>query len=149
MAVVLFVAALVWGSLSAKFLMQTLVSLISAAISLTAIVFSEVSKVVNVTGTLIGLFQATLCGALLLGGSWIVSNYVQYDSWNAASIASLVAFLGTVIFVCPQIPGKLLLVKMCAWQPDFMEDSMRVPPGERVALARKYRLELRRFSDCR
>jgi hypothetical protein len=70
------------------------------------------------------------------------SEYViDYATWNATATASLFAFLGTIIYCARQVPGKILLAKMCAWVPSFREASMRVPAAQRVAFARKWRLE--------
>jgi len=65
----------------------------------------------------------------------------SYDTWNTASTASVVSFLATIIYVSRQVPGKILLAKMCAWVPYFLEASNRVPRSERIAFARKYRLD--------
>jgi hypothetical protein len=44
-----------------------------------------------------------------------------------------------IVYGALQMPGKLLLARMSAWRPYFMEASMAlgVPANERVAFARK------------
>ncbi len=141
MAIVIFVLGIIWGSLSAQFLVQAVTAFIIALLFLTGIAYSKVSRVTNVVGVLAALVQSIIFGAIFVGGNWIASEYVSYESWNANSIASLVSFLVTIIYVAPQVPGKILLARMCAWVPFFSEASMRVPRNERVAFARKYRLD--------
>jgi len=66
MAIVIFVVAVVWGSLSAKFLVQTGVSFIIALLYLTAILFSKVSKVMNMTVALMAFLQSIMFGRSFL-----------------------------------------------------------------------------------
>jgi hypothetical protein len=141
-AILFFVVALIWGSLSAQFLVQVVTSVIVAFVYLSGIVLSKVRRAMNCAAVLASVGQAILFCILFLGGNWITSNYViDYGTWNVGSITSLFAFLGTIIYCSRQVPGKVLLARMCAWVPYFMEASMRMPANERVALARKWRLE--------
>src|SRR5271163_4004285 len=110
----IFVLALIWGSLSAQFLLQTITALIGSLICLTAIPFSKVSKLMNAGGGLALLLQAIIFGALFVGGNWFSSYYIIYDSYDTASIASMIAFVLTFICMIPQIPGKILLNRMSA-----------------------------------
>jgi hypothetical protein len=139
MGVILFIGAIIWGSLSAQFLVQAITSLIIASICLAALALSEVPRDMNGAGAVASLVQAILFAALFIGGNWLTSNYIDYASWNAASIASLVAFIGTLVYVVPQVPGKILLARLSAWTPFFAQAAMGRPRSERVALARQYR----------
>lgn len=134
--------AILWGSLAAQFLMQAVVSFIITIINLIAIIFSQVRKAMNMAGTLACSAQSIMYAVLFVVGNWIVSEYlVEFERWNAPSIASLVSFAATIIYIIPQLPGKILLARMCAWTPNFMEAQMHQPRGERVAFARKWRME--------
>ena len=137
MGALIFVLAIVWGSLSSQFLVQTVTSLILAAVYLTGIAFSKVSRIVNCAGTLATLAQVIVFGALFLGGSWFASRYVDYSSFNTVSVASELSFMATIIYVAPRVPGKILLARMRAWVPSFGEASMYVPANERIEFARK------------
>ena len=141
MVAVVFVSAVIWGALSAQFLVQAIVSLCIALLFLSGVAFSKVSKVMNFAGSLTSLFQSIIFGVLFVGGNYFSSGYIRYDSWNAASIATVVSFLATIIYVSQQIPGKILLAKMCAWVPYFFEASNCIPENERVAFARRYLTE--------
>jgi hypothetical protein len=137
MHVLIFILAMIWGSLSAQFLMQTVTSLILAAIYLTGVAFSKVSRTVNGAGTLATLAQVIIFGGLFLTGNWFASHYVDYSSFNTASVASALSFVATIIYVAPRVPGKILLARMRAWVPSFGEASMHIPANERVEFARK------------
>ena len=137
-----FIVGVIWGSLSAQFLVQVVTSFVVTLVYLGAIMSAKVSRVTNSAGALTSFVQSIMFGIFFLGGNWLTSEYViDYATWNAASIASLSAFVVTIIYVAPQVPGKIVLAKMCALLPNFMEASMRVPAAQRVAFARKWRLE--------
>jgi hypothetical protein len=137
-----FIVGVIWGSLSAQFLVQVVTSLIVVFVYLAGVALSKVSRAMNFAGALAGVGQTLIFGILFFVGNWITSEYIiDYDTWNLGSIAALLAFLGTIIYCARQVPGKIVLAKMCAWTPNFMEASMRVPPAERIALARRWRLE--------
>jgi hypothetical protein len=138
MTALLFLVALVWGSLSAQFFVQATTSLILSLICFSGLVFSRVSKALNAAGTFVSLIQALVFAGLFLGGNWIASNYIDYETWNVNCIAGLVAFLGTIVYCAAQVPGKVLLTRMTAWGPYFMEAANTVLARERVAFARKY-----------
>jgi len=137
MAVLIFVWSIVWGALSAQFLVQTVTSLIIAAIFLAGLAFSKVAKSRNATGFGASAAQVLVFGALFQGGNWLSSYVIDYSSWNATSVAGLLSFLATIAYCVSQVPSKLLLARMSAWRPYFMEASMAVPANERVAFARK------------
>jgi hypothetical protein len=141
-AILIFAGAALWGSLSAQFLVQVITCLDVAVVYLTGIIFGKVSRGMNCTGALVSFVQSIMFGILFLGGNWLTSKYIiDYGTWNAASIASVFAFVGTIIYVAPQVPGKIVLAKMCALVPNFVDASMCVPAAQRVAFARKWRLE--------
>ena len=137
MGVLIFILAIVWGSLSAQFLMQTVTSLILASVYLTGFAFSKVSRTVNGAGTAATLAQVIVFGALFLSGNWFASHYVDYSSFNTVSVASALSFVATIIYVAARVPGKILLARMRAWVPSFGEASMHIPANERVEFARK------------
>ena len=119
MGVLIFILAMIWGSLSAQFLMQTVTSLILASVYLTGIAFSKVSRTVNCAGTLAMLAQVIVFGALFLGGNWFAGHYVGYSSFNTMSVASALSFVATIIYVVPRVPDKVLLGRMRAWVPSL------------------------------
>jgi hypothetical protein len=143
MGVLIFILAMIWGSLSAQFLMQTVTSLILASVYLTGIAFSKVSRTVNCAGTLAMLAQVIVFGALFLGGNWFAGHYVDYSSFNTMSVASELSFVATIIYVVPRVPDKVLLARMRAWVPSFGEATMHVPANERIEFARKVALSQR------
>lgn len=140
MTALIFIGAVIWGSLSAQFLVQTITSLIIASVYLVALAFSkEVPKAMNAVGSIVALVQAIIFAALFVGGNRIAGDYIAFGSWSAATIASLVSFLATIIFVVRQVPGKILLARFSAWAPFFAQAVMNRPRHERIELARKYR----------
>jgi hypothetical protein len=124
-----------------QFLVQTVTSLIIGIIYSAGLAFSKVAKSRNSTGFAVSVVQVLLYTALFYGGNWFASHYIDYDSWNATSIASLLSFLAMIVYGALQMPGKLLLARTSAWRPYFMEASIAlgvpVPANERVAFARK------------
>jgi hypothetical protein len=133
---VLFFVAVLWGAASAQFLVQTVTSLIICFIDLSGLVFSRVSKKFTAYGALVGLVQTVVFAALFLAGNWITSNYIDFVSLNANSIASLVAFLLSFIYCAKQVPGKILVARLSAWKPYFVQAAMTQPDA--VAYAKKY-----------
>jgi hypothetical protein len=139
MAGLIFVGAIVWGALSAQFLVQALLSFGLASMHLVALAFSKVARSWNSAGAAAMFAQAILCAALFIGGNWVSADYIDYDSLNAACVASVASFLVTLVYVCRQVPGKILLARFSAWVPYFAEAAFRAPTRERVQLARRYR----------
>ena len=133
-----FIAAVVWGSLSAQFLVQVVTSLIIGFVFLSGLMFSRVRKSLTAQGAAAGFIQAIVFAALLVGGTWFVSDYVDYGRWNTNSISSAVAFLLTIIYCAVQVPGKILVARLCAWRPFFAQAVSTLSAGESVAFARKY-----------
>jgi hypothetical protein len=141
MGVLKFVGAIVWGALSAQFLVQTVTSFIIAIIYVTGLACSKVAKSHNAIGSAVSVAQVVVFAALFYGGNWLSIYFVNYDTWNAASIAGLLSFLLGIVYGALQVPGKLLVARMAGWRPYFMEASMTVPAHERVAFARKCQAE--------
>ena len=142
MAIITLIIAIIWGALSAQFAAQCVTSFIIAALSLAGIVISKVPKAMNLAGTLSGTVQLIIFGILFVLGNWLTSKYIiDYDTWNASSLAAMLSFMASMIYCIRQVPGKVLLAKMCAFTPGFMEAQMREPRSRRIALARKWRLE--------
>jgi hypothetical protein len=79
MAVMILVFAVIWGSLSAQFLVQTILSFIVAVLCLVGIGFSKVSRTMNSAGSLSSLFQSIIFGILFVGGNYISTRYISYD----------------------------------------------------------------------
>jgi hypothetical protein len=105
MAVFRFIASIVWEMLSAQFSLQAIVSLITGTISFVALPFSQLGKVFNLAGFWWGLGNAC-CFVLFGGGNRMASHFIDYETWNAASIAEAVTFFISFIAMLPQIPGK-------------------------------------------
>src|ERR1700730_16384433 len=97
MAALIFVGAIIWGALSAQFLVQAITSLVIAVIYLSGLVFSKVSKSLNAMASLVSIAQTLFFAALFYGGNWISSYFMDYDSWNWTAIVSLVSFLATIV----------------------------------------------------
>lgn len=133
-----FLVAVVWGSLSAQFLVQVVACLIISVVYLSGLLFSRVPKVLNAGGTAVSFVQAIIFAALFVGGNWLASDYIDYGSWNTDSIAGVVAFLFTIVYCGVQVPGKVLLARLCAWQPSFFYLVNIEPAHARVAYARAY-----------
>jgi hypothetical protein len=136
-AVLIFIWSIVWGALSAQFLVQTVTSLIVAVIFFAGLAFSKVAKLLNAIAFATSAAQVVLFGVLFQGGNWLSSHVIDYGSWNATSVAGLLSFSATIVYCVLQVPGKLLLARMSAWRPYFAEASMAVPANERAAFARK------------
>jgi hypothetical protein len=139
MAAFIFIAGLIWGSLSAQFLVQTITSLIIALVYLAALASAKVPRAMNVAGCGVSLLQAIIFAALFLGGNWLAGFYIDFASMNAPSIASLVSFLATLLYTARQMPGKILLAKLSAGDRWFLQAAMNRPREERLELAWKYR----------
>jgi hypothetical protein len=122
-------------------------SFIVVVLSLTGIAISKVvPKAMNLAGTLSGMTQLIIFGILFVGGNWLTSRYIiDYETWNANSIAAMLSFVASMIYSVRQVPGKVLLTKMCIFTPGFMEAQMREPRNARTALAREWRLEAARL----
>jgi hypothetical protein len=107
MSVLLFIGSIVWGSLAALFLVQTISSLISAGIHLYSLSFSRVKNELNTIFFATALTQAVLFAALLVGGFWLIGWYVEL--WNANWTAGSVAFVLTFIYCAIQVPNNVAI----------------------------------------
>ncbi|WP_315729140.1 hypothetical protein [Bradyrhizobium sp. SZCCHNS2015] len=138
MFVLLVVAAMIWGALSALSFLQTITSFVAALIFLSALLFSGRNRGDNALGCSVMIVQTAFFGVLFLGGNWISSLVIDYVSVNAASIAGLIAFVAGCIFFAREVPGRLLLTRLTAFDPMFAMMVNRWPRGERVTLAKRY-----------
>ncbi|NPU10914.1 hypothetical protein HL666_09085 [Bradyrhizobium sp. 83002] len=136
------VAGLFCGLLVGQFLIQVALSL---AISLTyasGLSFSHVKKSNNVIGATVAFVQSIVFAALTFGLWWLISGHVSF--WNGETIASTLGLLFSILFSLAQCRNKLLFARMCAYSPDFFEDSCSLPRGpSRIALARERNKALR------
>jgi hypothetical protein len=120
MSVLLFIASIVVGGLTAQFLVQTLSSFTSACIHLCGLLFSRVKRRLNAIFFITCLTQAVVFAVLLAGGFWLIYLYIPYPS-NADLIAALVAFVFYFAYCLVQVPDKILVARMCAMRPFFAE----------------------------
>jgi hypothetical protein len=127
MPILIFITGLIWGSLAAQFFVQTLLSLAIACLHVAGFVFSSIPKSNNATGAGVALFQTILFGTLFVGGNFLTNGFIDYDTWNAMSIGSLITFLLTVAYVAPQARDKLMLARMSSWDDDAR--AAIEPPG--------------------
>jgi hypothetical protein len=139
MSALIFIAGLIWGSLSAQFLVQTITSLIIASVYLAALASAKVPRTWNAAACGVSLLQAIIFAALFFGGNWLASLYIDFVNMNATSIASLVTFLVTLLYTARQVPGKILVARLSSQDHWFVRAAMNRPPAEVVELAWKYR----------
>lgn len=139
MATLIFIAGLIWGSLSAQFLVQTVTSLLNALVYLAGLASAKVPRAWNAMASGVALLQALIFAAFFLGGNWLASAYVDFVSMNATSIGSLVSFLVTLLYTARQVPGKVLVARLSSQDHWFVRAAVRKSPAEVVALAWKYR----------
>lgn len=137
MAALIFIGALIWGALSAQFLAQVISSCVNAFIYMAAIPFSKVDKSNNGIGLAVSVAQALMFGLLFFGGNWISGLYIDYLSFDATTMASLLSFLASLIYCIIQIPGKARFAKNCAWQPGFAERERFRQMVERIGKDRR------------
>jgi hypothetical protein len=138
MPALLFIGSIVWGAITAQFLVQTLSSFASAGIHLYGLLFSQVKKRLNAIFFASSLTQAVVFAVLLVGGFWLIDLYIPHPS-NADLIAALVAFAFCFVYCLAQVPNKILVARMCAMRPFFAEAARarRLSPNETAAFARK------------
>ena len=130
------VAGIIWGSLAAQFIVQNFTSSSLAVIYLSGFMFSPVSKSRNARACLVMVAQSLVFLVLFFGGNWLANKYIDYDAWNAIAIASLGSFWLMIVYGVVQVPGKLLLAELSAWQPFFAEAAVLAP--DPVAFARQF-----------
>jgi hypothetical protein len=137
--VFILIGAIFWGLLAGQFFVQAVTSLRIAIICAAGFVASPVAKSLIAMQFAVALVQAAIFGALFVGGNTLSSRYIDYGSWNAVSITTLVTFIFSLVYAAIQVPGKLLLARMMNFQPYFAEASMAIPRNERIAYAKKVR----------
>jgi hypothetical protein len=144
MAILTFPVAIFWGSLSARLAVRCVTALIIALVCLVALGLSNVSTRTNFAGMIAGAGRLFLFGILLVGGYWVTSKYIiDYYTWNPDSIAATLFFIASTIYDIRQLPGKVLLTKMCAFAPGFMEAQRHQPWDRRIALAKNWRPDVK------
>jgi hypothetical protein len=116
-----FIISIVWGSLAAPFLVQTITSFTSACIYLYGLLFSRVKKRINVIFFGKALTQAALFAVLFVGGFWLVGLFIEHPVPVANWIAGFVAFTVTFAYCAIQVPDKIRAARMCATKPWFAE----------------------------
>jgi hypothetical protein len=53
----------------------------------------------NLAGILSGTMQLIIFGILLVGGNWLAGKYIiDYDTWNANSLAAMLFFMASMIY---------------------------------------------------
>lgn len=142
MSLLLLIASIVWGALTAQLLVQILSSFTTAGIYLYGLLFSRVKKRLNAIFFITSLTMAMVFAVLLAGGFWLIDLYVPYPS-NADLIAALVAFLFYLVYCLVQVPDKMLVARMNAMRPFFAEVARALSPDEVAAFARSKRAQPR------
>jgi hypothetical protein len=116
-----FIISVVWGSLAAQFLVQTISSFTSACIYLYGLLFSRVKKRLNAIFFGKALTQAALFAVLFVGGFWLVGLFVEHPVPTGNWIAGFIAFIVTFAYCAIQVPDKIRAARMCAMKPLFAE----------------------------
>jgi hypothetical protein len=80
--------------------------------------------------------QTVLYVALACGLYWLAGKNLDLSDSNPGTVSAAFGCILAIFFAAPQIEGKLLLAKMCAFVPSFAEDAMSLPVNECVAFAR-------------
>ena len=116
-----FIISIVWGSLAAQFLVQTISSFASACIYVYGLLFSRVKKRLNASFFGTALTQAVLFAVLFVSGFWLVGLFVEHPVPVANWIAGFVAFIVTFAYYAVQVPDRIRAARMCAMKPLFAE----------------------------
>ena len=135
MDIVHFVGTLAWSEIFALSTLQTAVSFVIALIFFSGWLMSYVDKTLSLAGLFTSVAQVALFGALLLGCYWAADHLLDLHWWDVTTFVAAAAFIVTVAIRLWQIPGKLLLSYLCAWEPGFSELQMMAQREERIALA--------------
>jgi hypothetical protein len=115
------IISVVWGSLAAQFLVQTISSFTSACIYMYGLLFSRVKKRLNASFFGTALAQAVLFAVLFVGGFWLVGLFIEHPIPTANWIAGFVAFIVTFAYCAIQVPDKTRAARMSAMKPLFAE----------------------------
>lgn len=130
------VIGLFCGLLGGQLFIQAVLSLATSLTYFSDLFFSQVQTSNNVMGTTVAFAQSLIFAALTWGLWWLIGGYVAF--WNGDTIAGMLALAFSVLFSLAQCGDKLLFARMCAFSPDFFEDSCSLPRGPaRIALARE------------
>jgi hypothetical protein len=116
-----FVISVVWGSLSAQFLVETISFFTTACIYLYGLLFSRVKKRLNAFFFGTALTQAALFAVLFVGGFWLVGRFVEHPVPTENWIAGFITFIVTFAYYATQVPDKIREARMCAMKPLFAE----------------------------
>jgi uncharacterized protein with PQ loop repeat len=116
-----FIISVVWGSLAAQFLVQTISFFTSACVYLYGLLFSRVKKRLNAPFFGTALTQAALFAVLFVGGFWLIGLFVEHPVPVANWITGFVAFIVTFTYYAVQVPDKIRVARMCAMKPLFAE----------------------------
>ena len=143
MTVLIFIGAVFWGLLAAQLLVQAAVSTLNGLIPLLGLFLSKVDRSTNAMGAVAGLVQGAVFWALLAGGYWLSLRFFNYSAWDGVEVAMVIAFVVSFAYCAIQIPGKLYLAWVCAWEPHFFQSATLVPPQQRLAYAMKWRSDKR------
>lgn len=139
MSVVIFITDIGWAAVSAQLLEQAVLYLVGAAIYLSGLCFSSVSKTITATGFGAYLLFTVFFSALLAGGSWLVVRILGDGVPTWLAYLSFMVWVSGIVYCARDFRGKVLLAYMCAWQDGFYEASLQYPMRERVSLARNMR----------
>jgi hypothetical protein len=140
-----FIGSIIWGSLAAQFLVQTIASLSIAAVYLYGLLFSLVKKEITSAGFAAAIAQALLFAALFVGGFVLVAIYFRPSEWSAATIAGFIAFVLTFAYCFIQVPDRIVVAKLISTVPYFAERARWLAPNRRLSgeEARRILAELR------
>ena len=145
MSALYFIGAIVWGSLAAQFLVQTITSLSIAAISLYGLLFARVKKEITAAGFAAALAQTLMFAGLFGGGFALIAIYFHPLGWTANMIAGFIAFVLTFIYCFIQVPDKILVAKLISTVPYFAERARWLASNRKLSgeEARRILAELR------
>jgi hypothetical protein len=118
---------------------QCFVNILVAAVFIPAFLVSNVENLVLVIGSLANLALLAVFGSIAIFDAWYA-----YSHWVAIVDLPVVVFginacWINVLYLSPQLPGKLLLARLSAYTPGFAEASFQVPRNKRVEFARNWK----------
>ena len=128
-----FIGAIIWGSLAAQFFVQTLTSLSIAIVYLYGLLCSAVKRKITATGFAAAVAQASLFGALFVGGFFLIAEYFQPSGWTINMSAGFVAFVLTFVYCFIQVPDRILVAKLTSTVPYFAERARWLAPNRRIS----------------
>lgn len=142
MQIVYLIAAIIWGAVSAQFLVQIISSFVTATIFLYGLFFSRVNRRITGPGFVAAIAQVVLFGVLFVGGFWLIVSFTQaqFSQWNMNWIAGLVAFLISFTYCIIQVPAKIYVARSCAMIPLFAEIASSVAPNRALTMNEARRL---------